>query len=90
MFDLGAHAGLDHIQLLLQAPDRCRLVQNLALARLHGHVPDHRLGRVGPLVGALIVGVGEDFSLLPVQQAVALDNVVNVGCRTTHGMNETE
>ncbi len=56
VFDLGADAGLDLLQLGLESPDRRRLVQNLALARLHGH----RMPRV------LREGVRtEDFELVP-------------------------
>jgi hypothetical protein len=65
VFNPGADTGLDLLQLLLQAPDRCRLAQNLALARLHGQVQGHRLGCVRQLVGALVAGIGNTSVYCP-------------------------
>jgi hypothetical protein len=48
--DLGADAAFDLLQLLLHAPNPCRLVQNLVFAWLHGHVLDRRPTRVGALL----------------------------------------
>ncbi len=87
VFNLGAEDGLDLLQLLLQAPVRRYLVQNLALARFHRHVQSTRLRCVRPHVRALVDDIGEDFSLLPVQKSVAFDDIVDVGCHNAHGVH---
>ncbi len=71
VFSLGADGGFDLLQPIPQASNRRCLVQNFALVRLHGIVRGHRHGRVRPLAHAVVADIGEDFSLLPVQQAVA-------------------
>jgi hypothetical protein len=86
VFHLGADAGLDPLQLFIQAPDGRG--QNLVFARLRGHVSGHVVGRVGSLVGTLVASIGEDFSLLPVQRAVAFDEVVDVGFRAANGVHQ--
>lgn len=70
VFHLGADAGLDCLQLRRHQPDRRRLVQSLAIARLHRHVPDSRLAGVRPLLGAQVAGVGVDVTLQAVEEAV--------------------
>jgi hypothetical protein len=88
VLDLGTHAGLqafEFVDQLMRAPG---LVQRGALARTHGHMPDHAVSRIGALVGTLVAGVGKDLSLLVMQQRVCLDHVVDIARTTAHRVNQ--
>jgi two-component system nitrogen regulation response regulator GlnG len=67
---------------------RLRLVQHLALARSHRHMPTHPALRIGPLVRPLVARIADGFALLAVQQRVGFDHIVHgAGC-ATHRVNQ--
>jgi hypothetical protein len=78
VFDLGANARLDPLNLLVQSP-HLGIRQGFALARPHRDMP----GGIGtflfPFLDALIPGIREDQALFAMQQGVALGHVVDVG-----------
>ena len=51
-------------------------------------MPLHILFGVGPLVRTLVARVCENIRLLPMQQAVGLDHVVDVPSGASHGVNQ--
>ena len=61
---------LDHSKRVL---DPLGLVKRSTLARAHRNVPVHAVLSVKALARPLVVGVGEDFGLLVMQQRVGLD-----------------
>ena len=82
MLDLGADAGLDLLQLLLERVDGPVLVHPSALARHHGDVPvDVRVLRLNflTLVNTPVARVRKDLLFLPVQQCSRLGDVVGIG-----------
>jgi hypothetical protein len=85
---LGPDAGLDLLQLLDQSVTAAAVVQRLALARSHRHVPVHSR-RLGPLHGALVTRIGKHVRLLAVQQGVALRDVVDVGRCADDGVDQS-
>ena len=82
VLDLGADAGLDLLQLLLERVDGSILVHHSALARHHGNVPvDVRVLRLNflTLVNTPVARVRKDLLFLPVQQCSRLGDVVGIG-----------
>ena len=82
MLDLGADAGLDLLQLLLESNDGSIIVHHTALARDHGNVPvDLWVLRLNLLafVNAPVTRVRKDLLFLPVQQRSRLGDVVCMG-----------
>jgi hypothetical protein len=82
MLDLGANAGFDLFQFILEGVTGFGLVQRFALARRHGNLPVH-LGVLVPnllaLFNAPVARVGKDNFFLSVQRGVRLRHIVCVG-----------
>ena len=79
MLDLGAHAGFELLDgFAVLAPGTVHLSLSLTLAWAQGHVPPHACGPRA-FVNSLVAGIGIDFTLLPMQQAVTLGDIVDVG-----------
>lgn len=51
-------------------------------------MPLHIVFGVGPFARALVARVGKDIRLLPEQQAVGLNHIVDVSGRAPHGVNQ--
>ena len=88
MLDLGADAGLDAFDLFGQRIQRICLVQQLSQTWAHGHMPLHIVLGIRSLVRTLVAGVAKDICLLPVQQTVGLDHIVDMSGRAAHGVNQ--
>ena len=78
VFHLGSHAGLELFGLVQQACPWRALIQCPALARTHGYLPVHT-GGLSSLAGSLVTCIGKHELLIPIQQAVALGEVIDVG-----------
>jgi hypothetical protein len=89
VFDLGADAGLDLLDLLGDRLAGVAHVQYLAFARAHRHVPVHAGPGIGPLVSALVTRVAERIGFLAVQQRVGLDHVAHAAGRASHGVHQS-
>jgi transposase len=80
VFHLGADAGLGLFQLVDQLSQQGALVQRLALAMAHGHVPG---GLDVPgfiaFVHTLIARVGKNIAFIAMHQRVRLGDVMDVG-----------
>ena len=82
VFNLGPDARLGLLQLIQDRTHRRALVQHLALARPHGHMPvDPNVLRLLSFSHTLVTRVGEDIGFLSVQQRMRLRHVVDVGRR---------
>ena len=92
MLDLGANAGFDVFQFVLEGVTGFGFVQRFALARRHGNLPVH-LGVLVPnllaLFNAPVARVGKDNFFLSVQQGVRLHHIVCIGRRRHNCVNQT-
>ena len=91
VLDLGPDLGLHLLQLLLHGRYWLLRIQGLALAALHGDMPaQFALGcwfwHVWALVCALVTCITIAINLLPVQQAVGFNDIIDVGRCTPHGV----
>ncbi len=88
MLDFGPQARLDLFDPFLQAAQRV-VGQGPAHARAQRHVPgDRRVLILGALGHALVAGIAQRDRFLPVQQAVRLGHVVDVGRRGQHRVHQ--
>ena len=88
MLHIDPHAGFELFGLFVQCAPR-RVPLRAALARAHRHMPIHASG-VSPLAGALLTCIGKDNLLFPVQQRVALRNIVEVNSRADDRVYQAE
>lgn len=91
VFDLGSDARLGFLQRFHDRAHGRVLVQHLAMAGHHGHVPvdlamvfDHFIA----LVNTPVAGVGEDIGFVAVQQFAGLGDVVRVGRCCLDGVHQ--
>ena len=91
VLDLGANAGLDLFQFVLEGVTGFGFVQRFTLARQHGNLPAH-LGvlvlNLLALFNAPVARVSKDNFFLSVQQGVRLRHIVCIGRRCHHGVNQ--
>mmetsp|Transcript_53128 Transcript_53128/g.124272 ORF Transcript_53128/g.124272 Transcript_53128/m.124272 type:complete len:381 (+) Transcript_53128:1249-2391(+) len=87
MLDLGPDAGLHLLHPLGNEVGLDEGVEQLALARAHGHMPG-RPRRFGPLVHALVARIAEGRVLLAVQQLAGDVQVVDVGRCAHHRVHQ--
>lgn len=78
MLDFRAHAGLQMLQFIRQAPQFV-LGQRLAFGALHGYMPDDRFADAfGALFHALIAGIAERCDFVAMQQCMRLGHVGDI------------
>ena len=89
VLDLGPDARLELFDLVDEHIKRivC-LVELLALAQAHGHLPAHAGLGIGPLVGALIAGIGKHNGFLAMQQTIAFGDIGRMAGGAAHGMHQ--
>ena len=88
MLDPGPDARQDLLRFVDQCRQRAAQVQRLASARANGNVPGHIQFGVRPLVNALVTGTTEGTGLFAMQQAVALDQVIDVTSGAAHRVHQ--
>ena len=91
MLDLGANAGLDLLQFILEGVTGFGFVQRFTLARHHGNLPVHASVLVLNLLAlfnAPVARVGKDNFFLSVQQGVRLRHIVCIGRRRHNCVNQ--
>ncbi|SPC23932.1 conserved hypothetical protein [Cupriavidus taiwanensis] len=88
MLDLGPDARLDSLDLIDERAKWFALVQDATFAWLHRYVPVHARPRVRTLLHALIARIAERVGFLSMQQAVALNHVVDLARRAPHRVHQ--
>ena len=87
VFNLGTNAGLDLLSLVQQLAPVGKLIQCLAFARAHGHLPVNTAG-LWPLHGPLIARICKNDGFFTMQQAMALRHIVDVGRSADDAMHQ--
>ena len=91
VFNLGPDAGLGLLQLLQNGAHRGALVQRLAFAGRHGHMPVRLVFALLNFLSLLdtpVARVGVDVCFLAMQQLVRLGDVVIVGSSGNHRVHQ--
>lgn len=88
MLDLGADAGLEPLNALVQSAQFV-VRQRTALAGPQGDEPLHRAALIlFPLLNALVAGIAKGHALCAMQQLMGLRHVIDVGGRGHQRMHE--
>jgi hypothetical protein len=89
MLHFGPYAGFGLLDLIGQHIQRIVLVQRLALARAHGHMPgDPPLG-IRALFDSLVSRITKGNGFLPVQQCVSFSDIAHMTGYATYGMHQS-
>lgn len=88
MFDVSTNARLEARGLLDRRIDTLAIFQRAALIGAHGNVLRRVTAGVGVLGRALLAGIAERVGLRAVEQALGLDDVVNIGSCSPDGMHQ--
>ena len=86
VLDLRSNAGFELIGFVQQAAPRRVLIQRPALAGAHGDMPVNTRG-FWPLDRAFVTGIRKHHDFLAMQQAMALRNIVDIGCGADDGVH---
>ncbi len=88
---LGTNAGLGFLQSVHDRPHGRVLVQRLAVAGHHGHMPTDlpvTLNHLFAFVHATVAGVGKDIAFFAMEQGAGLRHIVGIGSRPHHRVHQ--